>query len=346
MMLYHGAVTGATMANGQLVEGGISIGREDLELVGADYYALGDIHLAQQIPGLPAYYPGSAYPVNWGEVDQKGFNLVELNPVAMYADRDLDSATEVVTRDRRLAFPSRILRGRRCCRICLEEATGRSPWPPNLALDAASARMPLSMKRLRLESLSVLRAPWLPRDGRSHPHGDGPRGGDHGGGRFPRSRCLDRGHGGQSRKINPSHKADQLEREGQQPASADPAIIRLRSSASAGYRRLEGQQSTRSAGPGEVRRRSGRPDRSQRRREDGPGENITRSPAMLDGRDRKAACRTTFVSGTAVRELYVIRQSRRRIPRTDPDRRRNARRRANATYSRMPCRAPRLPWSR
>ena len=50
-MLYHGAVTGATMANGQLVEGGISIGREDLALVGADYYALGDIHLAQQIPG-------------------------------------------------------------------------------------------------------------------------------------------------------------------------------------------------------------------------------------------------------------------------------------------------------
>jgi len=78
VFLYHGAVTGASMANGQLVEGGISIGREDLALVGADYYALGHIHLAQQIPGLSAYYSGSAYPVNWGELDQKGFNLVDL----------------------------------------------------------------------------------------------------------------------------------------------------------------------------------------------------------------------------------------------------------------------------
>lgn len=79
VMIYHGAVAGASMQNGQVVEGGLTIGREDLELVGADYYALGHIHLAQKIPEIPAYYPGSAYPVNWGELDQKCFNLVTLN---------------------------------------------------------------------------------------------------------------------------------------------------------------------------------------------------------------------------------------------------------------------------
>jgi DNA repair exonuclease SbcCD nuclease subunit len=79
LFIGHLSIAGATMANGQIVPGReITIGRDDLALVGADYYALGHIHLAQQIGDLPAYYAGSAYPVNWGEVDQKRFNLVEL----------------------------------------------------------------------------------------------------------------------------------------------------------------------------------------------------------------------------------------------------------------------------
>ncbi|MCX6096817.1 MAG: metallophosphoesterase, partial [Candidatus Bipolaricaulota bacterium] len=93
VMLYHGAIVGAEMANGQLVEGGISIGREDLALVGADYYALGHIHLRQQIPGLPAWYSGSAYPVNWGELDQKGCNLVEIDLSVIDAGPVSDRAT-------------------------------------------------------------------------------------------------------------------------------------------------------------------------------------------------------------------------------------------------------------
>jgi len=81
LMVYHGAVEGASLCNGQTLRPGeLAIGREDLTLVGADYYALGHIHLAQQVGGLQAYYPGSAYPVNWGEVDQKGFNQVEIWP--------------------------------------------------------------------------------------------------------------------------------------------------------------------------------------------------------------------------------------------------------------------------
>jgi DNA repair exonuclease SbcCD nuclease subunit len=69
IMLYHGAIVGAEMANGQLVEGGISIGHEDLALIA---------------PDIVACYSGSAYPVNWGELDQKGFNLVELGAGATY----------------------------------------------------------------------------------------------------------------------------------------------------------------------------------------------------------------------------------------------------------------------
>jgi exonuclease SbcC len=100
VLVYHGAVEGATLANGQLLEGGIALGSEDLALVGADYYALGHVHLAQEIRGLPAYYAGSAFPVDWGELDQKGCNLVEFMETAavMEDDRTAVAFDPIVTR--------------------------------------------------------------------------------------------------------------------------------------------------------------------------------------------------------------------------------------------------------
>jgi len=84
LFLYHGQVKGASLCSGQtLPMGGIAVGADDLALIGADYYALGDIHLRQQIGDLPAWYSGSAYPINWSERDQKGFHHVTL-----FADRD------------------------------------------------------------------------------------------------------------------------------------------------------------------------------------------------------------------------------------------------------------------
>lgn len=77
----HFSIEGASMCNGQILPmGELAIGRDDLALVGADYYALGHIHKAQQIGDLPAYYAGSAFPVNWGELDQKIFNYVLFDP--------------------------------------------------------------------------------------------------------------------------------------------------------------------------------------------------------------------------------------------------------------------------
>lgn len=79
LMVYHGAVRGATMGSGQLVGSSeIAVGREDLAMVGADYYALGHIHQGQQIGEHPMHYAGSAYPTDWGELDQKGCLLITL----------------------------------------------------------------------------------------------------------------------------------------------------------------------------------------------------------------------------------------------------------------------------
>ena len=68
-----------------LPPGGIAVGTEDLALTGADYVALGHIHAAQNLtkwtgsadPMPEIVYAGSAYPVNWGEREEKTFIVVD-----------------------------------------------------------------------------------------------------------------------------------------------------------------------------------------------------------------------------------------------------------------------------
>ena len=78
VMIYHGNVGGAVLQNGAPIpDSAFSVSTEQLDAVGADYYALGHIHKPQWLDGLPAYYPGSAYPIDWGELDRKTFHVVE-----------------------------------------------------------------------------------------------------------------------------------------------------------------------------------------------------------------------------------------------------------------------------
>jgi DNA repair exonuclease SbcCD nuclease subunit len=82
VMLYHGQVGGARLQNGDVLDNGSGIrpSIDDLAAVGADYIAMGDIHEPQQVGSLPAYYPGSAYPKDFGETHEAGGNLVEIFP--------------------------------------------------------------------------------------------------------------------------------------------------------------------------------------------------------------------------------------------------------------------------
>jgi len=86
VLLYHGQVVGAKSGTGYTAGSGIAVTRDQLAMVGADYLALGDIHEPQQIPGLPAYYPGSIVPQNWGETHKAGANVVEIEPGKMVHD--------------------------------------------------------------------------------------------------------------------------------------------------------------------------------------------------------------------------------------------------------------------
>jgi exonuclease SbcC len=79
LYLWHGHLQGATLQNQTILTGGLRVGHQDLALVGADYYALGDLHFGHKpFQGLPAVYSGSCFPVDWGELDEKTFVDIEL----------------------------------------------------------------------------------------------------------------------------------------------------------------------------------------------------------------------------------------------------------------------------
>lgn len=78
VVVYHGEVKGAVYQNGVTASSPTAIPIELLQSLNADYYALGHIHMPQQI--FPnAWYPGSACPKNFGEPHDGCYNLVEFN---------------------------------------------------------------------------------------------------------------------------------------------------------------------------------------------------------------------------------------------------------------------------
>ena len=76
ILVGHITVAGSELSTGQTMPGGdIQVGKADLELAGVDYYALGHIHKPQAV-SEKVHYAGSMHPLNWGEAEQKSFNIV------------------------------------------------------------------------------------------------------------------------------------------------------------------------------------------------------------------------------------------------------------------------------
>ena len=79
LLAFHGNVVGSRLSSGQsLVSQDIMVAPSTLQKANADYYALGHIHLRQEVaPNM--VYSGSIYNKNWGETEQKSFEVVEFN---------------------------------------------------------------------------------------------------------------------------------------------------------------------------------------------------------------------------------------------------------------------------
>lgn len=75
IVVYHGEVKGAVYQNGITASSPTAIPKKLLQSLNADYYALGHIHIPQEV--FPnAWYPGSACPKNFGEPHDGHYNLV------------------------------------------------------------------------------------------------------------------------------------------------------------------------------------------------------------------------------------------------------------------------------
>ncbi len=77
----HAMVRGSETSTGQpLVGHDLEVGLEDLALVGADAYVLGHIHKSQawDIGGAPVIYPGSPRRTDFGELEPKGYVIVDV----------------------------------------------------------------------------------------------------------------------------------------------------------------------------------------------------------------------------------------------------------------------------
>ena len=77
LLSFHGNVVGSRLSTGQtLVSQDIMVAPSTLEKANHDYYALGHIHMRQEIKPI-MIYSGSIYNKNWGETEQKSFEAIE-----------------------------------------------------------------------------------------------------------------------------------------------------------------------------------------------------------------------------------------------------------------------------
>lgn len=79
VLVGHGTITGAITSTGQAMLGrDLTYGTADLRAACADYIAFGHIHKSQRVG--PAWYSGSIGRLNAGELEPKGFFVVDLEP--------------------------------------------------------------------------------------------------------------------------------------------------------------------------------------------------------------------------------------------------------------------------
>ena len=77
IIVYHGEVKGAIYQNGVSASSPTAIPKELLQSLNADYYALGHIHMPQEV-FKNAWYSGSACPKDFGETHDGCYNLVTI----------------------------------------------------------------------------------------------------------------------------------------------------------------------------------------------------------------------------------------------------------------------------
>lgn len=78
LLAFHGNVVGSRLSSGQtLVSQDIMVAPSTLQKAMHHYYALGHIHCRQEV-FMNGVYSGSIYNKNWGETEQKSFEVIDI----------------------------------------------------------------------------------------------------------------------------------------------------------------------------------------------------------------------------------------------------------------------------
>lgn len=98
ILVGHWNVAGSKLSTGQVLVGHeIDIPYDSMMLADPDLICLGHIHLPQQI-GDRAFYPGSLYSLNWGEMERKGFYIHTLDGKKLVESRFIETPTKKLVR--------------------------------------------------------------------------------------------------------------------------------------------------------------------------------------------------------------------------------------------------------
>lgn len=98
ILVGHWNVAGSKLSTGQVLVGHeIDIPYDSMMLAEPDLICLGHIHLPQQI-GDRAFYSGSLYSLNWGEMERKGFYIHTLDGKKLVESRFIETPTKKLIR--------------------------------------------------------------------------------------------------------------------------------------------------------------------------------------------------------------------------------------------------------
>ncbi len=130
IVMYHGEVEGSVYQNGSNASSPIALSKKQLLTLDADYYALGHIHLPQEL-WKNCWYVGSCFPKDAGEHHCAGFNFVHIGPKVTSVQRKdfgfAENVTEMVMYQNIDEIKAKKFKGKNLTlKVCLDKLLKKS----------------------------------------------------------------------------------------------------------------------------------------------------------------------------------------------------------------------------
>ena len=130
IVMYHGEVEGSVYQNGSNASSPIALSKKQLLTLDAEYYALGHIHLPQEL-WKNCWYVGSCFPKDAGEHHSAGFNFIHIGPKVTSVQRKdfgfAENVTEMVMYQNIDEIKAKKFKGKNLTlKVCLDKLLKKS----------------------------------------------------------------------------------------------------------------------------------------------------------------------------------------------------------------------------